>query len=102
MPRWEPSDRKIVTKWSVWASLRSSIGTPAALTSEAPFNAAGPNDAQDLLTKVSFQGWGPRHETEPQSVVDHCEPTRGQVKALPIDAGDNISILNGVVRQATA
>src|ERR1700730_18180148 len=47
------------------------------------------------MAKMPFEQWCPGHETETQSVVDHGEPSRGQIQALPVHTGDGLAVFDG-------
>src|ERR1700736_4138001 len=51
------------------------------------------------MAKMPFKRWCPRYKTETQAVVDHGEPSRGQIQPLPIDTGDGIAFVDWATRQ---
>jgi hypothetical protein len=48
---------------------------------------------------MSFDRWCPRHKAETQAVVDHGEPSRGQIQPLPIHTRNGIAFVDWATRQ---
>src|SRR5258708_35112934 len=67
-------------------SLRSQ--SQRSLTTETPIDSSiMTHDAGDMATELLLQRWRPRHQTEPEAVIDHGEATGGEVEASCVSSG---------------
>jgi hypothetical protein len=73
--------------------------TEAALSREAPFDSVSPGDPQYLSAKVPFQRWCPRHQAEPEPIINHGETARREAQALAIDAAHDFAVFRWTIRQ---
>src|SRR5579862_9210596 len=81
--------RPISVSARVW---RKYLEFQTAFPTETPCNAVRRGDTANLLAKMLFERWPPRHQLKPQPVVDHREAPRGERHALAVDAGDRLTL----------
>ena len=73
--------------------------TEAALAAERPFNCAIAHDPRNLASELALECRPPRHEREPEPVVNHGEAARGEVQTPTIRPGEGLALYKRPMRK---
>ena len=73
--------------------INRSLQSQAAFASETPIDVSTrPQYTADLLAKLLFQCWSPRHELKAEPIIDHRKAARTQREMLAVDTGDMFAL----------
>src|ERR1700712_4523485 len=73
--------------------INGGLQSQPAFTPKTPIDVSTRRQyAADLLAKLLFQRWPPRHELEAKPIVEHRKAARTQRETLAVDTGDMFAL----------